>query len=166
MARWLSAFRRYGLLLAFYSAMSINICSKPAYAIIEDDPSADIARDEKFMAAERLVKERQYAEAIPLLQQVLARDPGNADAYNYLAFSQRKVGLFQEALHNYLRALDLDPDHIGAREYLGELYLQLNQDDKAEEQLARLKVLCPLGCEAREDLARAIEESRRRRGGI
>jgi tetratricopeptide (TPR) repeat protein len=163
MAQWLSGFPRYGLLLAFYTALSIVIWDHPAYAIIEDVPSADVARDAEFVAAERLVKERQFAEAIPLLQRVVARDPGNADAYNYLAFSQRKVGLLQEALHNYSRALDLDPDHIGAREYLGELYLQLNQDDMAEEQLARLKVLCPLGCEAREDLARAIAEKKRAR---
>ncbi len=148
-----------GLLLACAVAAAASLPVAP-YAVILDNPASEAAADAEFLLAERLVKERRFEEAMPLLRRVLARDPSNADAYNYLAFSQRKVGLFDEALGNYMRALDLDPDHIGAREYLGELYLQLGQRDKAEEQLSLLVRLCPLGCEAREDLTRAIAESR------
>jgi Flp pilus assembly protein TadD len=132
-----------------------------SHAVMIDHPTSEVAGDAEFLAAEHLVKEQRFEEALLLLKQVLARDPGNADAYNYLAFSQRKLGRFEEAFANYMRALDLAPDHMGAREYLGELYLQLGRRDKAEEQLSRLMVLCPLGCEARDDLARAISESRR-----
>ena len=128
-------------------------------AVLLDEAAPETREDKDFATAERLVKERHFTEAMPLLKAVIARDPGNADAYNYLAFSQRKLGHLGEALGNYMRALDLDPDHIGAREYLGELYVQLGEMDKADEQLTRLKLLCPLGCEARDDLARAIAES-------
>jgi tetratricopeptide (TPR) repeat protein len=134
-----------------------------SHAVIVDVPGSEVSGDEELVAAERLVKERRFEEAIPLLQRVVGRDPGSADAYNYLAFSQRKVGLLDEAMSNYMRALNLDPDHIGAREYLGELYLQLGQRNKAEEQLAILVRLCPLGCEAREDLAQAIAADKQAR---
>ena len=59
----------------------------------------------------------------------------------------------------YFKALDLDPDHTSAREYLGELYVKLGQIDKAREQLARLERLCPQGCEERDDLAAAIAKA-------
>jgi tetratricopeptide (TPR) repeat protein len=155
-------FSRFWLLLGCAIAL---VMARPVttHAVIIDNPASEAEGDAEFRAAEWLVKERQFQEALPLLKRVVARDPGNADAYNYLAFSQRKIGLLDEAMSNYMRALDLDPEHIGAREYLGELYLQLGQRDKAEEQLAILVRLCPLGCEAREDLAQAIAESKRRR---
>jgi tetratricopeptide (TPR) repeat protein len=149
-----------GMLLACAVAAAVALVT-PSYAVLMDDPSSEAAGDPELLAAERLVKERRFEEAMPLLMRVIARDPGSADAYNYLALSQRKLGRLEEAFANYMRALDLDPDHMGAREYLGELYLQLGQPEKAEEQLSRLMVLCPLGCEARDDLARAISESKR-----
>lgn len=155
--RWNSGL---GLLLG-PTALAAIMLPAISHAVIVDNPAPAASDDTEFAMAERLVKERRFEEALPVLRRVIGRDPANADAYNYLAFSQRKVGLLNEAMSNYRRALDLDPDHIGAHEYLGELYLQLGQRDKAEEQLAILVRLCPLGCEPREDLAQAIAASRR-----
>ena len=50
-----------------------------------------------------------------------------------------KVGNFEEAENYYLKGLDLDPKHNGINEYLGELYVQTNRIDKANERLAVLK---------------------------
>ena len=155
-------YARLGMLLAWAVTVAVMLPAS-SYAVIIDNPASEASGDAEFVAAESLVKERRFEEALPLLRRVVGRDPGNADAYNYLAFSQRKVGLLDEAMSNYMRALDLDPNHIGAREYLGELYLQLGQRDKAEEQLAILVQLCPLGCEPREDLAQAIAANKRAR---
>ncbi|WP_201863643.1 tetratricopeptide repeat protein [Microvirga soli] len=148
-----------GLILG-YAAIATVAMPVTSQAVMIDDPTSEFVGNAELLVAEQLVKEQRFEEALPLLQRVLAQDPGNADAYNYLAFSQRKLGRFEEAFANYIRALDLDPDHMGAREYLGELYLQLGQREMAEEQLSRLMVLCPLGCEARDELARAISESK------
>ena len=54
----------------------------------------------------------------------------------------------------YLIGLELDPKHNGINEYLGELYLQTNRKEKAEE---RLKVLETCGCEEYTELKDLIE---------
>jgi tetratricopeptide (TPR) repeat protein len=66
-----------------------------------------------------------YVGAIPLLRKSVAADSRNADAYNLLGFSHRKLGQIDAALAHYGKALTLEPEHRGANEYLGELYLEL-----------------------------------------
>jgi len=111
-----------------------------------------------FEKAEYLIKGEKYEEAIPLLQNVVAANPNDADAWNYLGFANRKLGKNEEALGHYQKALAIDPDHKGAHEYLGELYLQMNDLAKAEQQLAILQRLCPDGCEELEDLEADIAD--------
>lgn len=110
------------------------------------------ARETDFEKAEYLIKGEKYDEAIPLLQKVVADNPRDADAWNYLGFAARKLGRKEEALGYYQRALGVNASHKGANEYLGELYLQMGNLPKAEEQLTKLKTLCPSGCEELEDL--------------
>ena len=73
-----------------------------------------------------------------------------------MGFSLRKTGDFPTALTYYKKALDFDVNHSGAREYLGELYVETGDLAKAREQLAVLEKLCPQGCEEREDLEKAL----------
>ena len=63
----------------------------------------------------------------------------NPDILNYLGFTLRKAGKFEEAENYYLEGLKIKPDHAGINEYLGELYIQTNRIDKARERLAVLK---------------------------
>ena len=60
----------------------------------------------------------------------------------------------------YGKALDLDPNHRGALEYSGELYLKTGEGDKARSNLQRLEALCPKGCEELEDLREAFEQAK------
>lgn len=113
-------------------------------------------RDADYAAAEQAVKAGKYAAAIPLLEKVVARDAKNADAWNNLGFSNRKLGKFSEALADYEKALAIDPDHLGANEYLGELYLETGDMPKAEERLAKLDRLCIFGCEEYRTLKAAV----------
>lgn len=101
------------------------------------------------------IKAQDYKAALAELRD-LAEDTQNADVYNLLGFTLRKTGDYATSLSYYTKALDLQPDHKAAREYLGELYVETGHMDKAKEQLAALTKLCPAGCDEREDLERAI----------
>jgi len=73
---------------------------------------------------------------------VLARQPDNPDVLNLMGFAKRKLGDQSAALDYYDRALALQPNHIGANEYLGELYLEMKDLAKAKERLAVLQQAC------------------------
>ncbi len=83
----------------------------------------------------------------------------HADVYSLLGFSLRKSKDYKSAYTFYQKALEFDPKHLGAHEYLGELYVETGQPAKAKDMLAKLVVLCPMGCEEREDLDAAIRQA-------
>ncbi len=104
----------------------------------------------------KAVKSAKYRKAIKLFNKVVAAKPTNADAWNYLGFSHRKLKKFDPALNAYQKALAIDPNHRGANEYLGELYLQTDNLPKARERLEKLDKICSFGCEEFDDLKAAI----------
>ena len=75
------------------------------------------------------------------------------DIFNYMGFASRKLGRYDDALRFYGLALEINPQHLGANEYLGELYLQMGRRDDARRQLALPDRLCPYGCAQGEELA-------------
>jgi Flp pilus assembly protein TadD len=105
----------------------------------------------------KAVQAGDYARAVTLFQRVVQAEPRNADAWNYLGFSHRHLRQFDQSLAAYQQALAINPNHLGAHEYLGELYLQTGAPDKAREHLARLGALCPAGCKEVDDLRKAIQ---------
>jgi len=106
----------------------------------------------------KLIEQEKYDQAIEKLGQALAKSPDDADLLNLIAFSHRKSGRFDTALEYYQKALAIEPDHRGANEYLGELYLQLDRLDKARERLAVLDSECFFGCKEFDKLEKAIED--------
>jgi len=123
----------------------------PAYAV--DNLSSTDAPDLTSVRAK--IKAKDYAAALAELRDIV-EDVKQADVYNLLGFTLRKTGDFKTSLTYYTKALELEPDHKAAREYLGELYVETGNMEKAKEQLAVLNRLCPGGCEEREDLQKAI----------
>ena len=113
--------------------------------------------DPDYAAAVTAIKVNKFAEAIPLLQRVVTRDAGNADAFNWLAYATRRNGDPAASLPLYEKALAIDPKHRGAHEYIGEAYLMLGNVAKAKEHLARLDSLCFLPCSEYTDLKKAVE---------
>ena len=97
---------------------------------------------QQYAAAKKLVDAQQYEQAIPLLDQLVAENPADADSLNLLGFSHRKLGHENKALGYYQKALTVMPNHPGANEYLGELYLEMKNLPKAEERLAVLEKIC------------------------
>lgn len=114
------------------------------------------SRDAPDLRAVRAsIEAKDYKAAIAALTPMLVTHQ-HADVYNLMGFSLRKSGDTRQALTFYRKALDFDPQHKGALEYLGELYVETGQIDKARENVARLKTLCPSGCEELADLEQAI----------
>ena len=115
-----------------------------------------ISKDAPDLASVRAkIDAKDYRAALAELN-ALAAKYEHADVYNLMGFSLRKSGDFQNALTYYKKALDYDANHKGAREYLGELYVEIGDLPKAREQLAALVKLCPQGCEERTDLEKAL----------
>jgi tetratricopeptide (TPR) repeat protein len=145
------AFCLKSLTVAVVMAISPALVSMPAHAV-DNMSSGD---DVDLTSVRAKIKNKDYASALAELRG-LVEDTQNADVYNLLGFTLRKTGDYETSLSYYTKALDLQPDHKAAREYLGELFVETGHMDKAKEQLAVLVKLCPSGCEEREDLEKAI----------
>jgi tetratricopeptide (TPR) repeat protein len=104
-----------------------------------------------------LIEKGDYEQAINLLHDELDVDPDNADIMSLLGFSYRKTRNYEDALTFYEWALRAEPEHRGANEYLGELYLETNQLDKAVKQLEILDSLCAVNCKEYTTLKQRID---------
>ena len=141
-------------------ALSATV-SGPALAMgnSSDPPEATKAGPPTdYSRAKAMIEAKNFKEAIPLLQQVVAKEPKNADAYNLLGYATRKSGDPNGSLQYYTTALQIDPKHLGANEYLGEAYLMLDKPQQAAQQLARLDQLCVFGCVEYRTLKTAIAD--------
>ena len=105
----------------------------------------------------KLVKAQKFSEAIPALLKISASAKEDADVQNLLGFSYRKTKQYNEAAKHYVRALNLDPEHKGALEYQGELFLTLKDRKGAEANLEKLKKICWHGCSELDDVEEALK---------
>ena len=96
---------------------------------------------------------KRYEKAQKLLIQSNKKFPNKADTLNYLGFTTRKLGDFENGEKYYLQGLAINPYHIGINEYLGELYVATNRHNLAVE---RLEVLKNCNCKEYEDLKAII----------
>ena len=148
-------------------ALTLALAGGSAYAMGSGNDSSSAAKqtvDPDYVAAKQLVEDGKYAEAIPLLEKVVAGDGKNADAFNYLGYSNRQLGNNDAAMTHYNAALALEPTHRGANEYMGELYLKLGELQKAEERLKVLDGACFFGCDEYTELKNAIAEYKAKAG--
>ena len=127
--------------------------SQFAYAAGSDDSSSDNNKADFYNEAKKLVKragklekkekidkaKKLYSQAFKKLEKAYSSDKKNPDILNYMGYTSRKIGDFEQAEKFYLTGLSIKPDHNGINEYLGELYVQTNRIDKANERLDVLK---------------------------
>ena len=105
-----------------------------------DKAVVHIKSAKKFEKKGKLEKARKsYAKAQKLLIKSNEKKPGKADTLNYLGFTTRKLGDFENGEKYYLQGLAVDPKHKGINEYLGELYVATNRHKLAVERLEVLK---------------------------
>lgn len=148
-------------LIAVFTAFSLGLTAS-AFAAGGGGGGADQTTakpaDPNYTRAKAMIEARDYANALPLLQQVVAKDPKNADAYNLMGYATRKSGDPNGSLQYYQQALAIDARHLGAHEYVGEAYLMLDRPAEAEQHLARLNSLCVFGCSEYRMLKTAIAD--------
>jgi len=138
-------------------AVALAVVSGPAAPAMEPD-AIDVLTDSNpdFAQGRRAVESRDWKTAIKWLTAADKRTANNADVHNLLGFAYRNDGQVEVALKHYQRALQIDPRHRGAHEYIGEAYLVARNPAKAEEHLAALKRVCPGVCEEHDDLRKKI----------
>ena len=108
----------------------------------------------KFEEKDKLKKaKKRYEKAQKLLIQSNNKFPNKADTLNYLGFTTRKLGDFENGEKYYLQGLALEPDHVGINEYLGELYVATNRHNLAVE---RLEILESCNCQEYNQLKAVI----------
>jgi tetratricopeptide (TPR) repeat protein len=108
----------------------------------------------KYEKKDKLEKaKKRYEKAQALLIKSNKKKPLQADTLNYLGFTTRKLGDYENGEKYYLLGLEINPNHVGINEYLGELYVATNRLDLAKE---RLKILESCSCEEYTELKEII----------
>jgi Flp pilus assembly protein TadD len=126
------------------------------------DTDLDLAAaDQDYAAARKAVAAKQWEEAIARLRKAEVRHPDHADLQNYLGYAHRNLKQLDAAFRHYKRAIELEPRHRGAHEYIGEAYLMVGDVPNAEKHLAALRAICLLPCEELTDLEKAFATYRR-----
>ena len=120
-----------------------------------DDAVKLVKRAGKLEKKEKTEKAKKlYSQAFEKLEKAYKSDKKNPDVLNYMGFTSRKIGNFEKAEEFYLKGLSIKPNHNGINEYLGELYVQTNRIEKANE---RLEVLKGCNCEEYSELELIIK---------
>ena len=128
----------------------------------EADPSL-ATRDADYAAGKRAIDAKDWAEAVRRFERAKVRNPDQADVHNLLGFSYRNLRQYEPAFVAYKRAIEIDPRHRGAHEYIGETYLATGDLANAQRHLAALRDICVLPCEELADLDKAVKEFQARR---
>ena len=152
----------------FFTSLIITLMlASQAYSAGSSDSGSSKTRTQYDMAlthikaAKKLEKKgktmkanQKYEKAQKLLLKSNEKEPDNPDTLNYLGFTTRKIGDFENGEKYYLQGLKIDPKHIGINEYLGELYVATNRMDLAKERLA---ILMNCNCKEYTDLKDIID---------
>ncbi|MDA9933465.1 tetratricopeptide repeat protein [Candidatus Pelagibacter bacterium] len=145
------------IILLLFTSHSYSAGSDPKPAKVKNDYSKAVEsikwakKYEKKGKTEKAIK--RYEKAQKLLIKSNREKPLQADTLNYLGFTTRKLGDYENGEKYYLLGLEIDPNHKGINEYLGELYVVTNRIDLAKE---RLKVLESCNCEEYNELKEII----------
>ena len=145
------------LILTLFTTNSFSAGSESTSSKVKsnyDKAVESIKFAKKYESKGKLEKaKKRYAKAQKLLIQSNEKFPNKANTLNYLGFTTRKLGDFENGEKYYLQGLAIDPKHIGINEYLGELYVATNRHNLAIE---RLEVLKGCNCEEYKELKAII----------
>ena len=147
---------------AFFATNSFSAGSDPKPEKIKTDyvkAVESIKFAKKFEKRGKLEKaKKRYKKAQKLLLRSNSKKPNQADTLNYLGFTTRKLGDYENGEKYYLQGLEIEPNHVGINEYLGELYVATNRLNLAKE---RLKILENCNCKEYTQLKEVIEGTKK-----
>jgi len=126
----------------------------------DDAKPAKTAAPSEFDMGVAAIEAQNWSEAQKHMAAAIDLDSTNADAFNYLGYARRKSGDHEGALKAYNVALQLDPEHKGAHEYIGQAYLEMGNVAMAEQHLARLDSICTFGCAEYTSLKQAVAKAK------
>ena len=148
--------------LALFATNSFSAGSDPKPEKIKTDyvkAVESIKFAKKFEKKGKLEKaKKRYEKAQKLLLKSNSKKPNQADTLNYLGFTTRKLGDYEKGEKYYLQGLEIEPNHVGINEYLGELYVATNRLNLAKE---RLKILENCNCKEYTQLKEVIEGTKK-----
>jgi hypothetical protein len=104
----------------------------------------------------KMIDDKNFSAALAALKITNQEFANNADVNNLLGYSSRKLKLYKDANVYYTKALKINPKHLGALEYQGELFVETKKLSEAKKNLAKLKSLCGVTCEEYLDLLKFI----------
>lgn len=134
----------------------LTLFISPVHSDSDDSGDSYNSGNWRVAKAAKLIKKERYGKAVKQLRKAVKKDNENADAWNLLGFASRKMGDLETSADAYAKALALEPEHKGALEYQGELFITQGTIDKAKANLAKLTALCPNGCDERSKLEQAL----------
>jgi Flp pilus assembly protein TadD len=145
---------------AIAALLAISAAAFQAAHAADTGPSvAQPTVSERLTLAREAIQKKEWRKALAELNVAAKEEPRNADVHNLLGYSYRKQATpnLAKAFEHYKTALQLDPKHKGAHEYIGEAYLMDKKPAEAEKHLASLEQICGnKTCEEYADLAAAI----------
>ena len=146
------------LILTLFTTNSFSAGSESTSSKVKsnyDKAVESIKFAKKYESKGKLEKaKKRYAKAQKLLLKSNSEKPNKPDTLNYLGFTTRKLGDYENGEKYYLQGLEIEPNHVGINEYLGELYVVTNRLDLAKE---RLKILENCNCKEYTQLKEVIE---------
>tara|TARA_B100000401_G_scaffold343949_1_gene242008 strand:- start:386 stop:871 length:486 start_codon:yes stop_codon:yes gene_type:complete len=138
-----------------FSAGTSSSDKKPSYK----NAVKLIEAAKKYESKDKMDKAlKRYKKAQKILLELDKKKPLQADTLNYLGFTTRKLGDFEAGEKYYLLGLQVNPNHVGINEYLGELYVVTDRINLAKE---RLEVLKSCNCEEYQELKEIIDGTKK-----
>ena len=150
-------------LIILLSLISFNAIGAGTSSNTDDSSETSDQIITLYELAEKHIDNKSYDKSLKLLKKLTKREDlgtKRADIYNLLGFSYRKLENpdLDKSFAAYMMAIEIDPSHLGAHEYLGELYLMRDQKDKALIILKKLDQLAGSNTEEYRELKIAIDE--------
>ena len=150
------------LILTLFTTNSFSAGSASSSSKVKsnyDKAVESIKFAKKYESKGKLEKaKKRYAKAQKLLLKSNSKKPNQVDTLNYLGFTTRKLGDYENGEKYYLQGLEIEPNHVGINEYLGELYVATNRLNLAKE---RLKILENCNCKEYTQLKEVIEGTKK-----